>query len=58
MPILTPCLVVKIVGRWDSALVRAVPTCAILARSRSSSVRFRPAKPWSTLWLEAVVHTS
>ena len=21
-------------------------------------VRFRPAKPWSTLWLEAVVHTS
>ena len=45
IPILTPCRVVKIVGRSDSALVRAVPECAILARSRSSRVRFTPAKP-------------
>ena len=55
--ILTP-LVVTIVTRPASRRVRAVPACLIPARSSSSSVRFRPPYPRSTLWFDAVVHTS
>ena len=45
-------------GVRRSASVRKVPTCPTPARSRRSAVRTRPSYPWSTLWLDAVVHKS
>ena len=57
-PIRTPSPVVRMTGSRRSATDRKVPMCATPARSSRSAVRTSPSKPWSMLWLDAVVQPS
>ena len=57
-PTRTPWSVVRMTGRRRSRAVRNVPMCSTPLASSRSAVCFSPSKPWSTAWLEAVVHAS
>ena len=45
-------------GRRLDSSDSAVPKCGMPARFRVFSVRTIPSPPWSTLWFDAVLHTS
>ena len=57
-PTSTPSAVVRITGRSRSASLRNVPTYGMPLASNSLAVVITPSKPWSQLWLEAVVQAS